>query len=214
METTIVVADDHALVREGIRRLLETRPDLRVVGEASDGEEAIRVVLEKRPDLAILDLNMPGRSGLEAARLLHQSGSGTRVLVLSMLDDRSHVEEALRAGAAGYVAKSAPPEDLFAAVDAVRAGGSYLSGGVRQRMTEVLAGEAAPAPDGLSLLTEREREVLALIAEGRSSREIAAGLGVSLKTVDSHRTNLMEKLDIHKVAGLVRFAIRSGLVAA
>jgi DNA-binding NarL/FixJ family response regulator len=121
------------------------------------------------------------------------------------------VQAVLRAGAAGYVVKSAPPEDLFAAIDAVRAGRSYLSGSIAQQGVEAVESPAKRA--GLTALTEREREVLALIAEGQSSKEIAAALGVSLKTVDSHRSNLMEKLDIHKVAGLVRFAIRSGLVA-
>jgi DNA-binding NarL/FixJ family response regulator len=211
--TTIVVADDHPIVREGIRKLLELREDYEVVGEASDGEEAVRVVLEKRPDVALMDINMPGKSGVEATRLLGERGASTRVLVLSMLEGRSQVEDVLRAGAAGYVVKSAPPEDLFAAIDAVRAGRPYLSRQVARPPAEPLAGGAEPEQAGLAALTEREREVLALIAEGHSSKEIAVALGVSLKTVDSHRSNLMEKLDIHKVAGLVRFAIRAGLVA-
>jgi DNA-binding NarL/FixJ family response regulator len=211
MGTTIVVADDHPIVREGIRKLLERREDFQVVGEASDGEEAVRIVLEKRPDVALMDINMPGMSGVEATRLLGEHGVSTKVLVLSMLDGRSQVQDVLRAGAAGYVVTSAPPEDLFAAIDAVRAGRSYLSGSIAQQVVEAIASPAERA--GLAALTVREREVLALIAEGRSSKEIAAMLGVTLKTVDSHRSNLMEKLDIHKVAGLVRFAIRSGLVA-
>jgi DNA-binding NarL/FixJ family response regulator len=214
MSTTIVVADDHPIVREGIRKLLEMREDFEVVGEASDGEEAVRVVLEKRPDVALMDINMPVKSGVEATRLLGERGASTKVLVLSMLDGRSQVEDVLRAGAAGYVVKSAPPEDLFAAIDAVRAGRPYLSGQVTQQVVEAIASPAEPERAGLAALTDREREVLGLIAEGRSSKEIAAALGVSLKTVDSHRSNLMEKLDIHKVAGLVRFAIRSGLVTA
>ncbi len=212
MGTTIVVADDHAIVREGIRKLLETRDDFQVVGEASDGEEVVRVVLEKKPDVALMDINMPGRSGVEATRILRDHGASTRVLVLSMLEDGSHVEDVLRAGAAGYLVKSAEPEELFAAIDAVRAGRSYLSSSVAQRVVEVLAGPSSPEPVGLALLTDREREVLGMIADGHSSREIASSLRISLKTVDSHRSNLMEKLDIHKVAGLVRFAIRSGLV--
>ena len=214
MRTTIVVADDHPIVREGLRKLLELREDFQVVGEASDGVEAVRVVLEMRPDVALMDINMPGTSGVEATRLLGEHGASTKVLVLSMLDGRSQVEDVLRAGAAGYVVKSAPPEDLFAAIDAVRAGRSYLSGSLAQQVVQAIASPAERERSGLAALTEREREVLALIAEGRSSKEIAAALGVSLKTIDSHRSNLMEKLDIHKVAGLVRFAIRSGLVTA
>jgi len=212
VETTIVVVDDHQLVREGIRRLLETRADFRVVGEAADGEEAVALVTEKQPDVALMDLFMPRLSGIDATRRIGKRGLPTRVLVLSMHEGRSQVEEVLRAGAVGYILKTAAPEDLLAAVDAVRNGDSYLSPAITQQVVEAIANPGKATPQGLAALTDREREVLQLIAEGQSSKEIAALLGVSLKTVDSHRANLMEKLDIHKVSGLVRFAIRVGLL--
>jgi DNA-binding NarL/FixJ family response regulator len=212
MHTTIVVADDHRIVREGLRRLLETRPDFEVVGEASDGEEAVQLVLDKKPDVAIMDIWMPRLSGIDATRRIGRRGLGTKVLVLSMHEGRSYVEEVLRAGAAGYLVKSSSPSDLFAAIDAVRQGNSYLSPAITQQVVDAIARPGDPGPSSLAALTDREREVLQLIAEGLSSKEIAAMLGVTLKTVDSHRSNLMEKLDIHKVSGLVRFAIRAGLV--
>jgi len=212
VETTIVVVDDHKLFREGIRRLLETRDDFRVVGEASDGQEAVALVTEKQPDVAIMDIWMPRLSGIDVTRRIGKRGLATRVLMLSMHEGRSYVEEVLRAGAAGYIVKNAAPEDLLSAVDAVRSGASYLSPAITQQVVEAIASPGDATPQGTAALTDREREVLQLIAEGLSSKEIAGLLGVSLKTVDSHRSNLMEKLDIHKVSGLVRFAIRVGLV--
>lgn len=212
MQTTIVVADDHRLVREGIRKLLETREDFEVVGEASDGEEAVQMVFDKKPDVALMDIWMPRLSGIDATRRIEKRGLDTKVVVLSMHESRNYVEEVLRAGAAGYVVKNAEAADLIAAIDAVRQGSSYLSPSITQQVVDVIARPGDSAPTGIAVLTDREREVLQLIAECLSSKEIANVLGVSLKTVDSHRSNLMEKLDIHKVSGLVRFAIRVGLV--
>jgi DNA-binding NarL/FixJ family response regulator len=212
MQTTIVVADDHKIVREGIRKLLETREDFEVIGEASDGEEAVQMVLEKQPDVALMDIWMPRLSGIDATRRIGKRGLDTKVLVLSMHESRTYVEEVLRAGAAGYIVKNAASSDLLAAIDAVRDGASYLSPAITQQVVDAIARPGDVAPSGVATLTDREREVLQLIAEGLSSKEIATMLGVSLKTVDSHRSNLMEKLDIHKVSGLVRFAIRAGLV--
>jgi len=212
MQTTIVVADDHKIVREGIRKLLETRDDFKVVGEASDGEEAVQLVLEKKPDVALMDIWMPRLSGIDATRRIGKRGLDTKVLVLSMHASRSYVEEVLRAGASGYIVKNAAAQDLLNAIDAVRSGVSYLSPVITQQVVDAIARPADASPSGVAALTDREREVLQLIAEGLSSKEIAGMLGVSLKTVDSHRSNLMEKLDIHKVSGLVRFAIRTGLV--
>ena len=212
MQTTIVVADDHKIVREGIRKLLETRDDFEVVGEASDGEEAVQLVLEKKPDVALMDIWMPRLSGIDATRRIGKRGLDTKVLVLSMHASRSYVEEVLRAGASGYIVKNAAAQDLLNAIDAVRSGVSYLSPVITQQVVDAIARPADASPSGVAALTDREREVLQLIAEGLSSKEIAGMLGVSLKTVDSHRSNLMEKLDIHKVSALVRFAIRTGLV--
>ncbi len=212
MNTTIVVADDHRMVRQGIRRVLETRRDFQVIGEASDGESAVELVVERRPDVVLMDINMPRLSGIDATRRIGSRGIDTRVLVLSMRETRGCVEEVLRAGAAGYLVKTAPPEELFSAIDAVREGSSYLSNSLTEQVVESIAQPADGTPSGLSALTERERQVLQLIAGGLSSKEIAVSLGISLKTVDSHRSNLMEKLDLHKVAGLVRFAIRNGLI--
>jgi DNA-binding NarL/FixJ family response regulator len=210
--TTIVVADDHKIVREGLVRLLEEREDFSVVGEASDGEEAVRMVLEKKPDVVIMDIWMPRLGGIDATRRIGKKGSKSKILVLSMHENRTYVEEVLRAGAAGYIVKNSAPEDLMEAIDAVCAGASYLSPAITQQVVDAIARPGDTSPTGISVLTGREREVLQLIAEGLSSKEIAQMLGVSLKTIDSHRSNLMEKLDIHKVSGLVRFAIRAGLV--
>ncbi len=209
---SIVVADDHKIVREGLIRLLEARDDFNVVGEASNGEEAVALVLKKRPDVVLMDINMPKLSGIDATRQLEKAGSRSKILVLSMHESRTYVEEVLRAGAAGYIVKNSASKDVHSAIDAVRSGASYLSPAITQQVVDAIARPGDSGPSGVSKLTGREREVLKLIAEGLSSKEIASDLGVSLKTIDSHRSNLMEKLDIHKVSGLVRFAIRAGLV--
>lgn len=210
--TTIVVADDHKIVREGLVKLLEARSDFTVIGEASDGEEAVQMVLEKQPDVVIMDIWMPRLSGIDATRRIGKQGSHAKILVLSMHESRTYVEEVLRAGASGYIVKNSASSDLLQAIDAVRSGASYLSPAITQQVVDAIARPGDSSPSGVAMLTDREREVLQLIAEGLSSKEIANMLGVSLKTIDSHRSNLMEKLDIHKVSGLVRFAIRAGLV--
>jgi two-component system response regulator NreC len=215
METTIVLADDHRLVREGLRRLLEERGDLRVVGEATTGHEAVDLATEKNPDLVLMDISMPGLSGIDATRKISKAGgAGPKILILSMHDNRSYVEEVLRAGASGYILKDSASADLLKAIDAVRGGDSFLSPTITQQVVEAIAHPSERPEAALATLTDREREVLTQIAEGLSSKQIAKELGVSLKTIESHRANLMDKLDIHKVSGLVRFAIRSGLVAA
>jgi DNA-binding NarL/FixJ family response regulator len=211
---SIVVADDHKIVREGLIRLLESREDFTVIGEACDGEEAVALVMEKQPDVVLMDINMPKLSGIEATRQLDKAGCRSKILVLSMQEGRGYVEEVLRAGASGYVVKNSASKDVHDAIDAVRSGASYLSPAITQQVVDALARPDSSAASGVSMLTEREREVLRLITDGLSSKEIATDLGVSLKTVDSHRSNLMKKLDIHKVSGLVRFAIRAGFVEA
>ncbi|MBW2274543.1 MAG: response regulator transcription factor [Deltaproteobacteria bacterium] len=210
--TTIVVADDHQIVREGLVKLLEDRSDFTVVGEASDGEEAVQVVLDKQPDVVIMDIWMPRLSGIDATRRIGKRGSTAKILVLSMHEGRDYVEEVLRAGASGYIVKNSASTDLLQAIDAVQDGASYLSPAITRQVVDAIARPGDSLPSGVAMLTDREREVLQLIAEGLSSKEIASMLGVSLKTVDSHRSNLMDKLGIHKASGLVRFAIRAGLI--
>jgi DNA-binding NarL/FixJ family response regulator len=210
----IVVADDHKIVREGLVRLLESRDDFNVIGEAANGEEAIDLVLRKRPDIVLMDINMPKLSGIDATRQLGKAGCASKILVLSMHESRAYVEEVLRAGASGYVVKNSASKDVHDAIDAVQSGASYLSPAITKQVVNALARPDPEPSSGVSLLTDREREVLKLIADGLSSKEIASDLGLSLKTIDSHRSNLMDKLDIHKVSGLVRLAIRSGLVEA
>ena len=212
--TTIVVADDHQIVREGLVKLLESRDDFQVVGQASDGLEAVELVLETNPDLVLMDILMPKLSGIDATRRIQKEGCTAKILVLSMNENRASVEEVLRAGASGYIVKNATSKELLSAIDAVRSGDSYLSPTVTRQVVDAIANPGDSGTSGMAMLTGREREVLELIAEGLSSKEIAFQLGVSLKTVDSHRANLMDKLDIHKVSGLVRFAIRVGLVEA
>jgi len=193
-------------------RLLQEREDFTVIGEASDGEEAVQMVLEKQPDVVIMDIWMPRLSGIDATRRIGKGDCDSKILVLSMHESRTYVEEVLRAGASGYIVKNSAATDLIQAIDAVCGGASYLSPAITRQVVDAIARPGDASPSGVAMLTDREREVLQLIAEGLSSKEIANMLGVSLKTVDSHRSNLMEKLDIHKVSGLVRFAIRAGLV--
>jgi DNA-binding NarL/FixJ family response regulator len=211
---SIVVADDLKIVREGLIRLLEVREDFSVIGEAANGEEAVAIVMEREPDVVLMDINMPKLSGIEATRQLGKAGCKSKILVLSMHENRAYVEEVLRAGASGYVVKNSASKDVHDAIDAVRSGACYLSPAIAQQVVDAIAQPGDSGPSGVSMLTAREREVLKLVADGLSSKEIASDLGVSLKTIDSHRSNLMEKLDIHKVSGLVRFAIRSGLIEA
>ena len=213
MRTTIVVADDHKLVREGLVRLLETRDDVEVVGEASDGEEAVRLVLDKQPDLVLMDIWMPRLSGIDATRRIGKGGSKTKILVLSMHESRSYVEQVLRAGASGYVVKNSASADLLQAISAVRSGASYLSPVIAQQVMEAIARPAEQTPSAVSMLTDREREVLQLIAEEHNTRQIANLLEISPKTVETHRSHLMAKLDIHTTAGLTRYAIGRGIVS-
>jgi DNA-binding NarL/FixJ family response regulator len=210
----VVIADDHALVREGIRRVLDEDDGFDVVCEVSDGAATLDAVSRGDVDVVVLDLTMPGMSGLEVARRLRGAGERPRALVLSMHDDAEYVLRAVRAGAAGYLLKDdAGPAMLRQAVRAVHAGESFYSPAVASLLTDALrSGEAEQAPDPLGELTHRETEVLQLVARGRSNKQIAAELGISRRTVESHRESLMRKLDIHSVAGLTRFALETGLL--
>ena len=208
----VVIADDHSMIREALRRVIETREDLTVVAEAADGQEAVEQILRHRPEIAIIDLWMPRLSGVEATRQIVRSGVGTRVLILTMHDSWSHVRDALRAGASGYVVKAAALSQLLEAIDALREGKAYVSPSVASHVVQAInTGDDTSGP--LSVLTDRERQVLQLIAEGLSSKEVAAQLGFSVKTAEAHRSSLMSKLGIHKTSALVRFAIREGLIS-
>jgi DNA-binding NarL/FixJ family response regulator len=208
----VLLADDHALVRAGLRKLLESLSGVEVVAEAGDGREALALVASKNPDLVLLDITMPGLNGLEAAERIGREHPGTRVILLSMHASEEHVLRALRAGAAGYLPKDAPLGELELAINAVRKGETYLSPAVSRHVSDYVRRTGAETEPRESL-TPRQREILQLIAEGQSTKRIAGTLGVSVKTVETHRSQLMEKLDIHDVAGLVRYAIRIGLVS-
>jgi DNA-binding NarL/FixJ family response regulator len=205
---TVLLADDHAVLREGLRQLLEATGRLDVVGLASDGLEAVEMASRLQPRVVVMDIWMPRLSGIEATRRIHASGGRSRVLIFSVHESQRYVEQAMRAGASGYVVKTAEPTELIQAIDAVVAGRTYISPAIAQQLVAAFSGGSAA-----SALTSREMEVLRLIAEGPSSKEIAAQLGVSVRTVDSHRARLMQKLGIRKATGLVRFAIREGLIA-
>ncbi|MCI0657699.1 MAG: response regulator transcription factor [Acidobacteria bacterium] len=209
--TRVLVADDHTLVRAGIRSLLESIEGVEVVAESGDGHETLRLITQHRPDVALLDIGMPGLSGLEVARRTAGVSPRTRVIILSMHNDPSFVTQALRAGATGYLLKGASVEELPLAIQAVMRGETYLTPKVSRPVVDGFLRDT-PEAHPLSALTNRQREILQLVAEGKSTKQIAALLEVSIKTVETHRARLMERLDIHDVAGLVRFAIRAGLI--
>jgi two-component system, NarL family, response regulator NreC len=205
----IVLADDHSVVRQGFRRILEAQTDMEIVGEASNGREALEIATKLSPDVVVMDVAMPELNGIEATRRMGEAAPRTRVLALSMHKDSVYVREILRAGARGYLLKDAVDEDLIAAVRAVARGEGYLSPGVADA---VLTDYRQHVTDPIDLLTSREREVLQLIAEGKTNKEIATTLNLSVYTVDAHRGRIMEKLNLHSTGELVRFAIRKGLV--
>lgn len=205
----IVLADDHSVVRQGFRRILDAQPDMEIVGEASNGKEALESAARLTPDVVVMDVAMPELNGIEATRRMAETAPRTRVLALSMHKDSVYVREILRAGARGYLLKDAVDEDLIAAVRAVSRGEGYLSPGVADA---VLTDYRQHVTDPIDLLTSREREVLQLIAEGKTNKEIATTLNLSVYTVDAHRGRIMEKLNLHSTGELVRFAIRKGLV--
>jgi DNA-binding NarL/FixJ family response regulator len=210
--TNVLLVDSHRLFREGLRSLLEEKQDYCVVGEAADGRQAYEMTQRLQPDVVITELELDGSSGLDLLEKLGGEEPLTRTLVLSWQDSRRRVEEALRLGAAGYMLKTGSFKELEDAMEAVRSGRVYLSPAVAQHLVDSITGEHGQSCAALSSLTARERQVLQLIADGLSTKEIAVQLGISDKTADSHRSNLMEKLGIHKVPGLVRFAIREGLI--
>lgn len=207
----VVIADDHAILRDGVRALLSTAQDVEVVGEAADGTEAVARCQALRPDVVLLDVNMPGLGGLEAALVLRRECPDTRVLFLSQHEDREYVARALQAGAAGYVLKKAAGAELVSAIRAVHTGGLVLDPAVARAAMEPERSEDAGASD-YDRLTDREKQVLRLVAEGRANKEVAEELGISVKTAMSHREHLMQKLGLHSRTELVKFALRIGVI--
>jgi len=208
----VLIVDDHAIVRAGIRALLQLYPDFQVVGEAAEGHEAIRLAREKRPDVVLLDIAMPGMDGITATREIRAVHPGARVLILTQHEHREYLTAALRAGAAGYILKRAPDDTLIQAIRAVHSGDKYLDPLLSQVLADDLVGKPGQGEDPLQTLTEREREVLVLLAQGKTYQEIANILFISVKTVDFHRANLMRKLGLSNRAELVRFALERGLL--
>jgi DNA-binding NarL/FixJ family response regulator len=213
MTIKVVLVDDHTMVRSGVKALLEGSPGIQVIGEASDGREAVKLAGKLNPDVVVLDVAMPKLNGIEAARQIKRNQPTCHVVMLSMHEDRQYIFEALRAGAGGYVLKDAAFSELVNALRTVTGGQTYLSPAVAGTVLEDYVNRARGdiAGNELEKLSGREREVLQLIAEGKSSPEIAKALHISIHTVDTHRRNIMEKLDVHNLAGLIKFAVRHGL---
>jgi two-component system response regulator NreC len=208
MAIRVVLADDHVLVRQSLRSLLE-REGFQVVGEASDGQEAIRRVDAMQPDIAVMDISMPMLNGVDVARELRRSSPKTKSILLTQHDEDQYIFEALEAGVKGYVLKSQAASDLVQAIKQISRGQTYLSPGVSAAVMEAFRSKSERRRDPL---TARERQVLQLIAEGKSTKDVASLLGISVKTAESHRTTLMKKLNIHETASLVRYAVRRGIV--
>lgn len=208
MPIRLVLADDHLLVRQSLRSFLE-REGIQVAGEASDGRELIGIVDRLCPEVAVLDIGMPLMNGLEAAGEIRRASPQTKIILLTRHDEDQYVTEALRMGVKGYVLKNQAATDLVQAIYQVCRGGFYLSPGVSRAVVEAFLSKTARPPDPL---TSRERQVLQLISEGKSTKDVACLLGISAKTAESHRARLMHKLDIHETASLVRYAIRRGLI--
>ena len=209
-----IIADDHELVRYGVRRLLEDAPDFVVVAEAGDAAEALKLALEHRPDLVLLDVGMPGMSSFEACRLIEENCSGSRIVYLTMHEDKEYVQQALRSGASGYLLKDTPTPILLRALRDVRNGERSYSPQVLKQLQADTGKRNGPGqvPMRRSSLTMREREVMKLLAEGHTVRQAASALGVSMKTVEAHKFNLMRKLDIHNKAQLVTVAIQKRIL--
>jgi two-component system, NarL family, response regulator NreC len=210
MPTRVLLADDHALIRQGLKTLLE-KQGFQVVGEASDGQETLRSVEKTQPDVAIIDISMPVLNGIDAARELKKSSPKTKLILLTQHDEDQYVTESLRAGVKGYVLKSQAADDLVHAIQEVCRGSVYLSPSISRTLVEAYLSKTYLPADPLS---GRERQVLQLVGEGKSTKDVAVQLGISVKTAESHRARLMKKLGIHETASLVRYAIRRGLIEA
>ena len=212
MTARVLLADDHKLVRAGIRALLAEIPSVQVVAEASDGREALELVRTHHPDLVLMDISMQGLNGIEATAQLRRELPEVRVIILSMHTSVEHVAQALQAGACGYMQKDSAAQELAVAVGAVLKGETYLGPAISREAVQTYLQRSGTEADPLHLLSPRQREILQLIAEGKGTKEIAYILGVSGKTVETHRAQIMERLKIRDVPGLVRYAVRVGLV--
>ena len=210
----VVVCDDHALFREGVKTILNSQPDIEVVGEASDGKEGLEQALRLYPDVVLMDVSMPILKGFDATRRIKKARPDIKVLILTVYDDEDMVARCLDAGAAGYVLKDSPPLQLVYAVQAVNRGQQYMSPRVLTGLVRQYLAQPTEFKVGYELLSDREREVLVSLAEGQSLKDIATRLNLSVKTVDAHKVNLMRKLDLHDRSELIRYAIRKGLVEA
>jgi two-component system response regulator NreC len=214
MVARVVIADDHAIVREGLKMVLSAEPNIEVVGEAEDGREALDMVEKLRPSVVVMDIAMPNLNGLEATRQIRRRFPETQVVILTMHEDRLYSLQIAKAGAAGCVLKRSMGKELVTAIEAAALGQSYFSPSIAATVLEDYRRLASRPEDEVVPLTEREREVLQLIAEGRTNREIADMLTVSIKTVQAHRAHIMEKLNVHDKTDLVKYAIRMGLINA
>jgi two-component system response regulator NreC len=208
----ILLADDHTVVRQGLRKVLEERPEWQVIAEAGDGREAVRLAEEHTPDVAVIDVAMPLLNGVEATRQIVRVSPQTKVLVLSMYSDEAYVTQILKAGATGYLLKESADVDLFQAVAAVARGKSFFSPAVAKLMLGDYARQRGEHPDRYETLSAREREIFQLVAEGRANKDIAALLSISPSTVETHRGRVMEKLDLHSAAEIVLYAVRRGVI--
>ena len=211
---SVLIADDHSVVREGLRRVLAEDPDITVCGEAADGEEVLGLIAKHEPDLVILDITMPRLSGLETLERVKASHPGIKVVLLSFRADPPLIQSAVSLGADGYLLKNARKEEILAAIREVMRGGCYFSPPVAREIVEQIREPGRRSREPFTQLSPREREVLRLIAEGLAAKEIATELGISTKTVEAHRTSLMRKLGVRKATELVRYAVRHGLIEA
>ena len=212
----VLIADDHTIVRKGLCAILEGDKEIEVVGDAENGREAIKKVEQVQPDIVLMDITMPGLNGLETTRQLKKRHPKTKILILTMHDNEEYIFETLRAGASGYLVKRTAPDELISAIHAVNRGESFLSPSISKRVIEgyIRVGQSEQEEDEpFEKLTDREREVLQLIAEGRVNREIAELLHISIKTVETHRSHIIEKLNIRNIAELTQYAIRKGLIS-
>ena len=209
----VVVADDHTILRQGIKALLDNQEEIEVVGEAKDGREAIKVIEELSPDVILMDIAMPGLNGLEATRRIKKKFPKTKVVVLTMHTNEEYIFQILNAGADGYLVKETAFQDLISAISSVHRGEAFMSPSISKKvLTEYIQRAQGKEKVGFDTLTTREREILQLVAEGNSNKKIAEALFISPKTVETHRAHIMDKLNIHDRAGLIKYAIRKGMI--